>query len=243
MMFKKRISKSIAIALVGITISTPLFNTVSAMELSENSNKEDSNIEREYTENYLKLVLDDTNNIDQNIENYPRLILDDDEIKEINNYLEAVKNGEIKVRQKRALPLILAGWAGQFIIPGVGTIVVTAAGHIIAAGVTIAAGSYVGKKIQNHIYNSKKKDAESAAKKIPSRLKKGNGNVDLGKFTEKVKGVSSTWKDPKTGWVKQKDRDNHRGYDGSVKEWKIKRNPHDKGRVASVNSSGKVIDK
>ncbi|MFH5796793.1 hypothetical protein ACHM2U_15440, partial [Clostridium perfringens] len=35
-MFLKRISKSIAIALVSITIATPLMNTASAMEMNEN---------------------------------------------------------------------------------------------------------------------------------------------------------------------------------------------------------------
>ncbi len=228
MNFKKKVSKSIAIAVVGVMISTPIFNSVSAMSIE--------NMEGNYT------------NIEENIEDegieiYPDLVLNDEEIKEVNEYLEAIKNGEIKVRQKRALPLMLIGWAGQFFIPGVGTIVITAAGHIVAAGVTIAAGSYVGNKIKDHIYKSKKKDAEDSAAKIPSRLKKKNGNVDLDAFTEPVKGVSSTWKNPKTGWAKQKDRDRHRGYDGSTKEWKIKKTPHDKGRVASVNSSGKVIDK
>lgn len=222
---KKRLSKSIAIALLGIMVSTPVFNSVSAMDLEDEYTSIEQNIE------------------DEELEIYPDLVLNDEEIKEIRNYLEAVKNEEIKVREKRALPVILLGWAGEFLIPGIGTVIVTEAGKIIVAGVTVVAGSYVGKKVKDHIYNSKKQKAEKAAREIPSRLKKKNGNVDLDRFTEKVKGLKSTWKDPKTGWVKQKDGTGHRGYDTSVKEWKIKRNPYDKDRVASVNSSGKVIDK
>lgn len=222
---KKRLSKSIAIALLGIMVSTPVFNSVSAMDVEDEHTSIEQNIE------------------DEELEIYPDLVLNDEEIKEIRNYLEAVKNGEIKVREKRALPVILLGWAGEFLIPGIGTVIVTEAGKIIVAGVTVVAGSYVGKKVKDHIYNSKKQKSEKAAREIPSRLKKKNGNVDLDRFTEKVKGLKSTWKDPKTGWVKQKDGTGHRGYDTSVKEWKIKRNPYDKDRVASVNSSGKVIDK
>lgn len=223
MSFKKRLSKSIALSLIGIIISTPIFNSVSAMEIYKES---------KVVESYF-----------EDIENYPDLELTEEEIKEINNYLNSAKNGEIVENQYRAIPLVLLGWAGGFFIPGVGTAIINAAGHVIVGGITVSAGSYVGKKIKNHIYQSKKKDAEKAAKEISSRLKKKNGYVDLDKFTEKVKGQKSTWKDPKTGWVKQKDTTNHRGYDGTVKEWKIKKNPYDKGRVASVNSKGKVIDK
>ena len=166
----------------------------------------------------------------------PNLILNEDEIKLANDYIQSqLDNGNIAI-----MPRSVAALAGTFLIPGVGQAAITTAGVIIVGGAVVAAGSWLVQKVTDCSYNSKKNDAEKASSKIPKSLKKSNGNVDTGKFTQKVKGKQE-WKDPKTGWSIEKDTANHRGYDGSIKTWKIK---NSKGqRVGSLNSSGKVIDK
>ncbi len=167
----------------------------------------------------------------------PNLNLSEEEINLANNYIEEqINNGEIAIMPRSAT----AALAGTFFIPGVGQAVITTAGVIIVGGAIISAGSWLGRKVTDWVYNSKKNDAEKASSNIPKSLKKKNGNVDTGKFTQKVRGKQE-WKDPKTGWSIEKDNTNHRGYDGSIKVWKIK---NIKGkRVGSLNSSGKVIDK
>ncbi|WP_205527784.1 hypothetical protein [Listeria costaricensis] len=70
---------------------------------------------------------------------------------------------------------------------------------------------------------------------IPTSLLDKNGNVQLGKFNQKVKGKSA-WKDPKTGYTKEKDTAGHGG-----KKWKIK---DKKGkRKASTDGNGKILSK
>lgn len=226
MNFKKLASKSIALALVGITVSTPIFNCASAMDIEES---------------YINL--EEYIGYDENLESeiLPDLILSDDEIIIVNNYLDEQRNSGAKSRQPRSVAA-LAGWAGSFFIPGVGTAVVTAAGVITVAGVTVAAASWTGQKVKDWIYQSKKNDAEKAKSKIPSSVKKKNGDVDTGLFTDKTKiNNKPALKNRKSGWSIQKDTAGHRGYDASVKAWKI----FDKkgNRVGSLNSSGKVIDK
>lgn len=163
------------------------------------------------------------------------LILTEQEIQLANDYIQyQLNNGNIAI-----MPRSAAALAGTFFIPGVGQAVITAAGVIIVGGAVVSAGSWLGKKVSDWVYNSKKNDAEKASAKIPNSLKKGNGDVDVNKFTQKVKGKQE-WKDPKTGWSIDKDTAGHRGYDGSIKTWKIK---NQKGtRIGSLNSNGKVID-
>ena len=172
----------------------------------------------------------------------PDLILTDAEIKLANEYIqEQIDNDNvIAVTPRIAGAGALAGLAGTFFIPGVGQVVITVTGAIFVGGAAVAVGSWLGQTVRDWVYNSKKNDAEKVAAKIPKSLKKSNGNVDTGKFTEKVRGRSA-WKDPKTGWVIEKDATNHYGYDGTQKKWKI----FDKkgNRIGSLNGSGKVVDK
>lgn len=238
MNFKKIISNSVVTALVSVMFLTPILNTVSAMESSQNdeilysdaSGDEDNEVTSSDEEDEVEVFED--------------LILSDEEIAKINQYLDEQKNNEnntVKSRNKRSLAFAgAAGWAGTFAIPGVGQVLLTATGAIVIGGVVISAGSWVAQKVKNWIYQSKKENAEKAKKAIPSSLKKKNGNVDLDSFTVRVRGKNA-YKDPKTGYIKEKDTTGHRGYDGSVKKWKIK---NKKGkRIASVNGSGKVVDK
>ena len=78
------------------------------------------------------------------------------------------------------------------------------------------------------------KEAEEAKKDIPERLKDGEGNVDLGKFDQNVKGKNA--KKEKGGWEIEKDTSGHGG-----SKWKLK---DKKGkRVASLDENGKVLRK
>ena len=70
---------------------------------------------------------------------------------------------------------------------------------------------------------------------IPTKLTDGSGNVDLGKFNQRVKGGTS-YKNPDTGWQIDKDTAGHGG-----SQWKLK-NPQG-GRVASLDANGKVLRK
>ncbi len=174
----------------------------------------------------------------------PDLILTEEEIELANQYIQEQRDNMFLISQninsRSTLAGGLLGWAGTFLIPGVGQVVVTAAGAIIVGGVAVSVGSWLGQKVKNWIYESKKSDAEKASNSIPSSLKKNKDHVDLGKFTEKVRG-SSKKKDPKTGWMIDPDKVGHKGYDGTEKKWKIL---NKKGnRVGSLNAKGKIIDK
>ena len=77
---------------------------------------------------------------------------------------------------------------GTYLIPGVGEIVITAGLAILLGGAIIEAGTEIFKKVESGLKIFFSKKAEEAKKKIPSRLKDGDGNVDLGKFDQDVKG-------------------------------------------------------
>ncbi|WP_143320956.1 hypothetical protein [Clostridium sp. HBUAS56010] len=122
--------------------------------------------------------------------------------------------------------------AGAYFIPGVGEVLIAATGVIIVAGVTIAAGSWLYNTITDWLSDS---DARAIAKikgKIPSRLRDDNGDVDLGKFDQKVSG-KTTYKE-KGGWSIDKDTSGH-----GQSKWKLK----DKQgkRVASLGENGEVL--
>ncbi|ERI74160.1 Uncharacterised protein [[Clostridium] symbiosum] len=117
--------------------------------------------------------------------------------------------------------------AGVYFIPGIGEVAIAATGAIVVAGVAVVAGTWLYKTSQ----------ARTIAKiraKIPSRLRKENGDVDLGKFNEKVGGKNS-YKE-KGGWTIDKDTAGHGG-----RKWKLK----DKAgnRVASLGENGEVLAK
>ena len=122
---------------------------------------------------------------------------------------------------------------GTYLIPGVGEIVITAGLAIFLGKVAIEAGTEIYTKVEEglQIYFSKK--AEEAKKNIPPRLLDDDGNVDLGKFDEKVKG-NTVKKREKDGWTIEKDNAKHGG-----SKWKLK----DKSgkRIASLDENGKVL--
>ncbi|MGF7431352.1 hypothetical protein PQ689_05480 [Thermoanaerobacterium thermosaccharolyticum] len=86
--------------------------------------------------------------------------------------------------------------AGTWWIPGVGEVVITTAGVVIISGTVIAAGTWLYNKVVD--WFETRTEIKEAKSKIPSRLKDRNGEVDLGKFNEKVKGRTAYRE--KGGW-------------------------------------------
>ena len=123
---------------------------------------------------------------------------------------------------------------GTYLIPGVGEVVITAALALLLGKAAIEAGTEIYNKVQEGLQIHFAKEAEEAKKDIPSRLKDGDGNVDLGKFDQKVKGKSA--KKEEGGWEIEKDNSGHGG-----SKWKLK---DKKGkRIASLDENGKVLRK
>ena len=123
---------------------------------------------------------------------------------------------------------------GTYAIPGVGQVVITAALAILVGKAAIDAGTEIYKKIQEGLTIHFAKEAEEAKKNIPERLKDGEGNVDLGKFKEKVKGKSASKEEG--GWEIEKDTSGHGGSKYKLKDKKGK-------RIASLDGNGKVLRK
>lgn len=160
------------------------------------------------------------------------LILTEQEIQLANDYIQyQLNNGNIAI-----IPRSAAALAGTFFIPGVGQAVITAAGVIIVGGAVVSAGSWLGKKVTSWVENYKEINAIKSS--IPSNLKKGNGNVDLGKFKDKngrtpLNKNSGTFKNGR--WSVEKDNAGHGG-----RKWKLKK---DGVRVGSLDGNGKVLSK
>ena len=92
---------------------------------------------------------------------------------------------------------------GTYLIPGIGEVVITAALAILVGKAAIEAGTEIYNSVQQGLQIHFSKEAEEAKKDIPERLKDEDGNVDLGKFDQKVKGKSA--KKEEGGWEIEKD--------------------------------------
>ena len=122
--------------------------------------------------------------------------------------------------------------AGTWWIPVVGEVVITAAGVVIIGGTVIAAGTWLYNKVVD--WFEARAEIKAVKQKIPERLKNKKGEVDLGKFKQKVKGKTA-YKE-KGGWTIEKDTAQHGG-----RKWKLKDNSG--RRVASLDENGKVLGK
>ena len=81
----------------------------------------------------------------------------------------------------------------------------------------------------------KKVTVKSTGKSIPNRIiDDDTGNVDLGKFKNKVKGKNA-YKES-GGWSIEKDTAGHGG-----RKWKLKNKKGE--RVASLDGNGKILGK
>ena len=129
---------------------------------------------------------------------------------------------------------IAAIGAGIYFNPGIGEVVIAATGAIAVAGVTITVGTWLYKTITNWLSNSSKREIAKIRASIPKRLRKKNGDVNLGKFKNKVKGKTSYKEEG--GWAIDKDTAGHGG-----RKWKLK---NKKGnRIASLGKNGEVLGK
>lgn len=126
----------------------------------------------------------------------------------------------------------MAAAAGVYFIPGIGNIAIAATGAIFVAGVSIAAGTWLYNTITDWLSDSDSRKIAKIKGKIPARLRNENGDVDLGKFDQNVKGKTS-YKE-KGGWTIDKDNAGHGG-----RKWKLK--DKDGNRVASLGENGEVL--
>lgn len=131
--------------------------------------------------------------------------------------------------QTQAIPALVAG---SYFIPGVGQVLITATGAIIVGGAIISGGTWLYNTISN--WFSERAEVQAIKQSIPSRLKQGNGEVDLSQFNQKVNGKTA-YKE-KGGWTIEKDTAGHGG-----RKWKLKDKSND--RVASLDENGKVLSK
>lgn len=122
--------------------------------------------------------------------------------------------------------------AGTWYIPGIGQVIVTAAGAVLVAGAVIEVGSWIYDTVVG--WFATRAEIKEAKEKIPERLKDEDGEVDLDNFDQKVNGKTA-YKE-KGGWTIEKDTAGHGG-----RKWKLK----DKSgnRVASLDENGKVLGK
>ena len=124
--------------------------------------------------------------------------------------------------------------AGIYFIPGIGEIAIAATGAIVVAGATVAVGSWLYKTITNWLNDSAKQEIARVKGAIPSRLRNSDGNVDLSKFKDKIKGKNAYRE--KGGWTIDKDTAGHGG-----RKWKLKNK--NGNRIASLGSNGEVLGK
>ena len=134
-------------------------------------------------------------------------------------------NGNLPSNNSRAAVAV-------YFVPGIGQVLLLATGVILLGGVTIKAGSVLGKKISAYI--NQQKEIKAVKNKIPNRVKKKNGEVDLGKFKNRVKGKNAYKENG--GWQIEKDTAGHGG-----RKWKLKNKSGN--RIGSLDGNGKVLGK
>ena len=123
---------------------------------------------------------------------------------------------------------------GTYLIPGVGEVLITASLAILLGKAAVEIGTEIYNKVEEGLQVHFAKEAEEAKNNVPERLKDSDGNVDLGKFDQNVKGKSA--KKEEGGWEIEKDTAGHGG-----SKWKLK---DKKGkRVASLDENGKILRK
>lgn len=135
-----------------------------------------------------------------------------------------------------------------YFIPGLGEVALLTTGAIVIGATVYSVGTWAYKKFKKWLKTSAKKEAQDAAKKVSNKVKvKGSKDkVDLGQFKDKN---GKTPKNKKSGnftstkdkrYTIKKDTAGHTGYDGTTKQWKLYLSGK---RIASLNSSGKIIGK
>lgn len=130
---------------------------------------------------------------------------------------------------------------GVYFIPGIGEVALAATGAVIIGGITYEVGTRIWKRVHSWLRHSHKVSVHKSrvSDKVPARLKKKNGDVDLGKFTKRVKGRRNISYEEKRGWRIEKDRAGKDGHGGSY--WKLKNKKGD--RIATLDEKGKILRK
>lgn len=148
---------------------------------------------------------------------------------------ELLKKAEL-VKSTNSSNTRMAAPAVVYFIPGIGEIAFAGTVIIVAGYGAVKAGSWLYDTITNWLSNSSAREIAQVRAQIPSRLRDKNGDVDLGKFDQKVKNDNGTTYKEKKGWTIDKDTANHGG-----RKWKLK----DKSgnRVASLGENGEVLGK
>ena len=124
--------------------------------------------------------------------------------------------------------------AGIYLIPGIGKVAIVGTGLVIAGYGAVKAGTWLHDTISDYLENSDNRKIAKIRAKIPSRLLDDDGNVDLGKFDQRVNGKTA-YKE-KGGWTIDQDKASH-----GNRKWKLK-DKSDK-RVASLGENGEVLAK
>lgn len=127
--------------------------------------------------------------------------------------------------------------AGVYFIPGLGEVALTATGIVVVAGVAYGAGTAIYNLVRKAINSGKakkKSSTPSVANKVPEKLKKSSGYVDLGKFNKRLRGGA---KEEKRGWKIETDRGKENSHGGSA--WKLY-NKNGK-RVATLSKNDKIL--
>ena len=86
MSFKKRVSKSIALALVGVMIATPMLNTVSAIEMENTTVTYEMNQLKPLSNDEVDSAIRDFQNQHGNEDKFKLISNEDGEVIEVNGY-------------------------------------------------------------------------------------------------------------------------------------------------------------
>lgn len=221
---KKILTKILSIALAITIVVSSLETTASAKE-SVNQRFSNSIQKTQITYSSKTVTINNKTYTKSDIDRLLNTAIKLDTSAKLNN---SVKSSISYLSGERTRAAVAA--AGAYFIPGVGQVLITVTGVVIVGGVVISLGSWLGKKISK--WFSTQKEIENAKKKIPSRLKKSNGNLDLSKFNKNKKNKKYESK----GFSISKDNSEHKG-----PGWKVFNKSGD--RIATVDSNGKVVGK
>lgn len=167
---------------------------------------------------------------------------------EFSTLLNATTPEECLIEQYSPNARSAAAVVAVYSVPGLGEVALLATGAIVIGTAVYAVGSWVYDTFTNWLQSSAKQEAQDAANNVSNKVKVrgSNDKVDLGQFKDKNgktpqnknSGTFISTKDNR--YTIQKDTSGHTGYDGTRKAWKLFLSGK---RVASLNSSGKIVGK
>lgn len=217
MKFRFKIGVSSLITILCIGFATPI---VTVLETESYDNQQSMGEINDNTEELATIQLTDDDLIINGETYTPEKLL---------NLLDTAQEISPQNKSKRKKRFVAA--PGIYFIPGIGQIALAATGAIILGGVAIGTGHWAYNTIKNWLNDPQ--NSASRTYGIPKRLLDSNGNVKVKDFNQRIRG-SKAWREPKTGYIKEKDEIGHGG-----KKWKIK---DKKGKQkASTDENGKIL--